>query len=69
VPVLTPRLSSYWVSLVTDADRHVARPLIDGLKNPVIVTDDSITEHVDVTLTPFDEAVKKAVTDKEVAAE
>jgi len=61
VPVLTPRLSSYWVGLVTDADWRVARPLIDGLRNPVVVTDDSIKEHVDVDLTPFDEAVERAL--------
>ncbi|WP_436935682.1 NAD(P)H-binding protein [Halovenus marina] len=69
VPVLTPRLSSYWVGLVTDADPSVARPLIDGLKNPVVVTDDSITDHVDVTLTPFDQAVERALADSGAAAE
>ena len=61
VPVLTPKLSSYWVGFVTDVDRRVARPLIDGLKNPVVVTDDAITAHVDVSLTPFDEAVEQAL--------
>ena len=61
VPVLSPRLSSYWVGLVTDVDPRVARPLIDGLKNPVVVTDDSITDHVDVDLTPFETAVERAL--------
>ena len=61
VPVLTPQLSSYWVGLVTDVDWRVARPLIDGLKNPVVVSDDSITEHVDVSLTSFDDAVQQAL--------
>lgn len=61
VPVLTPRLSSYWIGLVTDVDRWVARPLIEGLRNPVVVTDDSITHHVDIELTPFDEAVERAL--------
>jgi uncharacterized protein YbjT (DUF2867 family) len=61
VPVLTPRLSSYWVGLVTDVDWRVARPLIDGLKNPVVVTDDSIRDHLDFELTPFDEAVERAL--------
>jgi uncharacterized protein YbjT (DUF2867 family) len=61
VPVLTPRLSSYWVGLVTDVDFPVARELIEGLKNPVVVTDDSIRDHVEVDLTPFDAAVRKAV--------
>lgn len=61
VPVLTPRLSSYWVGLVTDVDWRVARPLIDGLKNPVVVRDDSIRDHVTVELTPFETAVRRAL--------
>jgi uncharacterized protein YbjT (DUF2867 family) len=61
VPILSPRLSSYWIGLVTDVDRWVARPLIEGLRNPVVVTDDSITEHVPVELTPFETAVAQAL--------
>jgi uncharacterized protein YbjT (DUF2867 family) len=61
VPVLTPRLSAYWVDLVTDIPRPVARPLIDGLKNPVVVQDDRIRDLVPIELTPFDEAVATAV--------
>jgi len=61
VPVLTPRLSSYWVGLVTDVDWRVARPLIDSLKNPVVVRDESIHEHVSVEHTPFETAVERAL--------
>ncbi|MFB6297346.1 MAG: NAD(P)H-binding protein [Salinirussus sp.] len=61
VPVLTPRLSSYWVGLMTDVDFRVARPLIDGLKNPVVVRDDSIETYVDVDLTPYEDAVRRAL--------
>jgi uncharacterized protein YbjT (DUF2867 family) len=64
VPVLTPRLSAYWVDLVTDVPRSVARPLIEGLKNPVVVHDDRIRDVVRVELTPFDEAVRKALADR-----
>jgi len=39
VPVLTPRLSSFWVHLVTPIPAAIARPLIDGLKNEVVVRD------------------------------
>ncbi len=39
VPVLTPRLSSYWVHLVTPIPASIARPLIEGLRNEVIVRD------------------------------
>jgi uncharacterized protein YbjT (DUF2867 family) len=40
VPVLTPRLSSYWVHLVTPIPSAIAQPLIEGLGTEVVVTDD-----------------------------
>ncbi len=43
VPVLTPRLSSYWVNLVTPIPAVIARPLIEGLRNENIVHDNSAT--------------------------
>ena len=39
VPVLTPRLSSYWVHWVTPIPAKVSAPLIEGLRNEVVVTD------------------------------
>lgn len=44
VPVLTPRLSSYWVHLVTPLPASIARPLIDGLKNEVVVSQPNAQE-------------------------
>ena len=44
VPVLTPRLSSYWVHLVTPIPASIGGPLIDGLRNDVVVTDTSAAE-------------------------
>jgi uncharacterized protein YbjT (DUF2867 family) len=41
VPVLTPRLSSLWIHLVTPMDRRVALPLAEGLKNRVVCRDDT----------------------------
>ncbi len=40
VPFLTPRLSSYWVHLVTPIPSTIAQPLIKGLRNEVVVTND-----------------------------
>lgn len=40
VPVLTPRLSSYWVHWTTPIPSHIARHLIEGLRNEVVVSDD-----------------------------
>jgi uncharacterized protein YbjT (DUF2867 family) len=41
VPLLTPRLSSYWCGLTTSVSTALARPLIEGLATPMVVTDDS----------------------------
>jgi uncharacterized protein YbjT (DUF2867 family) len=41
VPVLTPRLSSHWVHWITPIPKEIARPLIDGLRNEVIIRNDS----------------------------
>ena len=37
VPVLSPRLSSHWVSLVTPVETALVRPLVDGLKSEMVV--------------------------------
>jgi len=41
VPVLSPRLSSYWVHWMTPVPAAITRPLVEGLRNEVIVRDDS----------------------------
>jgi uncharacterized protein YbjT (DUF2867 family) len=46
VPVLSPRLSSYWVGLVTPLPFGLARPLIDSLVNEVVVHDHAIEQVV-----------------------
>jgi len=40
VPVLTPRLSSLWIHLVTPLDKNIARPLAEGLRNRVVCRND-----------------------------
>ncbi len=61
VPVLSPRLSSYWLHLVTPVRANVARPLIEGLRNPTVARDDRIRELVPIDLTPFDDAARAAL--------
>jgi uncharacterized protein YbjT (DUF2867 family) len=39
VPVLTPKLSAWWLYFVTPIDWHLARALAEGLRNPVVVRD------------------------------
>jgi hypothetical protein len=61
VPVLTPRLSSYWLHLVTSVDLNVARALIDGLKNDTVVNDRSVQEIVPFDLLSLSEALDLAL--------
>ena len=62
VPVLTPWLSSYWVHWVTPVPSSLARPLIEGLKNDVVVHDDSAREFFpDIDLFTYEEAVRRAL--------
>ena len=61
VPVLTPYLSSLWLNLVTPVSASVARPLVEGLKNPTIAREERIRDVLPFELTPFDEAARQAL--------
>ncbi len=61
VPVLTPRLSSYWCNLVTPVPASIARPLIEGLRNEVVVQDPEPALAFGVRTTPFEVAVRRAI--------
>ena len=65
VPVLTPRLSSYWLHLVTPVKAGVARPLIEGLRNTTVAREDGIRTLVPFDLTPFDVAARQALAERE----
>ena len=61
VPVLTPKLSSYWLSLVTDVDVTTGRNLIDSMGTEVVVNDHSIREIVPGDPLSYEEAVRRAL--------
>ncbi len=61
IPVLTPRLSSYWLGLVTAVPASVARPLIDGLRHDLIPQDEAIREFAPIPLHTYAEAVAAAL--------
>ena len=61
VPVLSPRLSSYWLHLVTPVQADVARPLIEGLRTETVAHDDRLRQLVPASLTPFDDAARAAL--------
>lgn len=62
VPILTPRLSSYWLQLVTPVNAATARPLIDGLRTPTVVEDTRLQELIPHKLTSFSDAAREALT-------
>lgn len=61
VPVLTPRLSSYWIHLVTPLSHNIAKPLAEGLRNPVICRDSRITQLIPQPLLGVREAIRAAL--------
>ncbi len=61
VPLLTPRLSSYWLRLVTSVPTNVARALIDGLSQDVIADDRRLAALIPQELAGFKDAARAAL--------
>lgn len=61
VPVLTPRLSSYWVGLISPVPPSVSMPLIEGLKNEVVCREHAIRTLIPLQLTSYDDAVRRSL--------
>ena len=60
VPVLTPRLSSYWVDVITDVSAALARPLIEGLRSEMVVRSDSAVRKFGLPVLGFEQALAVA---------
>ena len=63
VPVLTPRLSSYWLALVTDVDVTTGRNLIDSMDVEVVVNDHRIRDFLPAEPMGYAEAVARALSE------
>jgi uncharacterized protein YbjT (DUF2867 family) len=64
VPLLTPGISSHWVAWVTPVSARIARPLIEGLRNDVVVTNDTAQKlFPHIHLLDYDEALRRALAD------
>jgi uncharacterized protein YbjT (DUF2867 family) len=57
VPVLTPKLSTYWVNMVTPVPSGVVNPLVEGLRNEVICRENRIRELIPIKLTSLEESI------------
>lgn len=66
VPVLTPKLSTYWVNLMTPVPSGIVNPLVEGLRNEVICRDNRIRELIPIPLTPLEVSICNAL--QEIAA-
>ena len=68
LPVLTPRLSSYWLDLVTAVPASIARPLIDGLKHDLISERaNELQELIPIRQRSYRDAVRQAMAEEESA--
>jgi uncharacterized protein YbjT (DUF2867 family)/membrane protease YdiL (CAAX protease family) len=61
VPLLSPRLSSHWLSLITDVDAKAGRSLVDSMVNEVVVEDDALHRLIPFERCGFDDAVRDAL--------
>ncbi len=65
IPFLTPRLSSYWVDLVTPIKASLARPLIDSLKHEAVVRDESIQKIIPIELKSFADSLRHCINEED----
>jgi uncharacterized protein YbjT (DUF2867 family) len=64
LPFVTPWLSALWLGLVTPVDTRVARPLVEGLTTPTVVTDPSGAAPFGIEPESFDEALRRALAEE-----
>ena len=60
VPVMTPRLSSYWLYFVTSTSYPLAVNLVDSMKIDVICRDNTLAKRLGIALYSYKEAVEMA---------
>lgn len=60
VPVMTPKLSSYWLYFVTSTSYTLARNLVESMKVDVVATPNSLQDTVGIQSLEYDEAIRLA---------
>lgn len=64
VPVMTPKLSSYWLRFTTDVQYAIARPLAESMRHPVTVREDhDLQDVVPIDRTPIEAAIAESLAD------
>ncbi len=64
VPILTPRLSSYWIALVTRTSLAMAKELVEGVRSNLEPTGASLWDEIHQQPMPIDEAIRRALIDE-----
>ena len=65
VPVLTPKLSSMWLGLVTPLYARIGRKLIDSIRSPTVVQDTSASDYFEIKPRRINEAIAEALTNED----
>ena len=65
VPILSPRLSAYWINLITPVPEGIVFPLVEGLKNEVICRENRIRDLIPIELVSMQEAICAALAETE----
>ncbi|MFC5271639.1 SDR family oxidoreductase [Adhaeribacter terreus] len=60
LPILTPKLSSYWLYFLTSTTFSIARSLVESLKSDTVVQNDQIKNLIPHACIPYEEALKLA---------
>jgi uncharacterized protein YbjT (DUF2867 family) len=64
VPVLTPRLSGWWLALVTPAQAQIGRALVEGLRNTTVVRSPAASQTFPIAPRPLRDALLEAMADR-----
>jgi uncharacterized protein YbjT (DUF2867 family) len=59
LPVMTPRLSSYWLYFITSTSYNLAVNLVDSMKVDILGEDNSLATELGIELIPYEEAVER----------
>ena len=60
LPIMTPRLSAYWLYFITSTSYNLAMNLVDSMKVDVICNNNNLAEELNIELIPYHQAVSNA---------
>lgn len=67
IPLLSPRLASYWIALITRTSLALAKELVEGVRHDLVPSGESLWNLVDVTPMRLDAAIATALCDDNVS--